>query len=234
MTIDEQWERANIVGQLEEPKATLPLLEALLIEKPDHVAANFAMGAILLKDLQNPDGVKYLEKSMQLDAATSAEASMLLSGFYFNQGKKELAEEFRLRAEEHFNRQLKQQEAVMDFSDKDHFLPHGLDDQKVKEIQDQLSKVRGLDAAFLVRKVVEEPDTTVYVLGVITAHTWNEGRNDKHVDLLFEELAKLNVLPSPVVFLSLDSQYQYLQSSLSRIDGSKLFATSDAGLTYRH
>lgn len=86
----------------------------------------------------------------------------------------------------------------------------------------------------MVRKVIEEPDTTVYVLGVMAGYTWSNGRSEKHVDLLFEELGKLNVLPSPVVFLSLDGEFHYLQRVLSSVDGALMFATADAGLTYRH
>lgn len=234
LTIEEQWERVTIVAGLEEPNAALPFVQAILAEQPDHVGANFAIGAILLKDLQNADGIKYIEKAMQLDNATIGDGSTLLSGFYFDRGQKELAEEFRVRAEEHFNRQQKQHEKAVNFSEKDHFLPHGLDDGKVKEIQDQLSKVHGLDAAFLVRKVIEEPDTTVYVLGVMAAYTWSNGRSEKHVDLLFDELGKLNVLPSPLVFLSLDGEYQSLQKVLSSVDGAQLFANPGAGLTYVH
>jgi Zn-dependent protease with chaperone function len=234
LTIDEQWERVTIVSQLEEPKAALPLIEGVLSEQPDHVAANFWKGAILLKDLKNPDGIKHLEKAMQLDRDSIAEGSTLLSGFYFDQGKKDLAEEFRLRAEEHFKRQEKQQEKAVNFSEKDHFIPHGLDEQKMKEIREQVSKVYGLDAAFLVRKVIEEPDTTVYVLGVMAAYTWSNGQSGKHVDLLFQELGKLTVLPSPLVFLSLDGEYFYLQKVLSSVDGAQVYATAEAGLTYRH
>ena len=234
LTIDEQWERVTIVAHLEEPKAALSLIEGILSEQPDHVGANFSKGAILLKDLQDPEGIKHIEKAMQIDRATIAEGSELLSGFYFDQGQKELAEEFRLRSEEHFDRQQKQQEMALSFSEKDHFIPHGLDEQKMKEIRDHVSKVHGLDAAFLVRKVIEEPDTTVYVLGVMAAYTWSNGRNEKHVDLLFHELGNLTVLPAPLVFLSLDGEYEYLLKVLSSVDGAQVFATADAGLTYRH
>ncbi|HEU4510657.1 MAG TPA: hypothetical protein VFR78_20675 [Pyrinomonadaceae bacterium] len=234
LTIEEQWERVTIVAQLEEAKAALPLIDDILNEQPNHVAANFSKGAILLKDLKDPDGVRNIEKAMQLDRETIAEGSTLLCGFYFDQGQKELAEEFRLRAEEHFELQQKRQEMAVTFSEKDHFIPHGLDEQKMKEIRDQVSKVYGLDAAFLVRKVIEEPDTTVYILAVIAAYTWRDGRNEKHVDLLFEELGRLTVLPSPIIFLSLDGHYQHLQKVLSSVDGAQVFATAEAGVTYRH
>lgn len=234
LTIEEQWERVAIVARLEEPKVALPLIEGVLNEQPDHVGANFSKGAILLKDLEDPDGIKYLEKAMQLDRDTIGDGSLLLSGFYFNQGRKELAEEFRLRAEEHFNRQMKQQQMAVTFSEKDHFIPHGLDEQKMKEIREQVGKVHGLDAAFLVRKVIEEPDTTVYILGVIAGYTWRNGQSAKHVDLLFQELGQLTVLPSPLVFLSLDGEYQYLQRVFSSLDGAYVYATNDAGVTYRH
>ena len=158
----------------------------------------------------------------------------MLSGFYFDQGNKELAEEFRKRAGDYVEKQQRQQEKALNFSDKDRFVPHGLDEAVVKELRSKLPEVHGLGAAFLVRKVIDEPEFSIYVLGVLASFTWKDGRSDKHIQPLFEELMNVPGLPSPIVFLSLDGEHSYLLQKLSRVEGAQLFATEYAGMTYRH
>jgi hypothetical protein len=171
---------------------------------------------------------------MELLPATTGDASTLLSGFYFDQGNRELAEEFRKRAGDVLDKQQKQQEKALNFSAKDRFVPHALDEETVKQIQSKLRNVHGLRGAFLVRKVVDDSDFAIYVLGVLAGFTWRDGRNDKHIDALFEELVNISGLPSPMVFLSLDGQHGYLLQKLAMIEGAQLFATEDVGVTRRH
>jgi hypothetical protein len=126
-----------------------------------------------------------LEKAMQLNRDTTGDASTLLSGFYFDEGNKELAETFRKRAEQHHEQQLKQ--------------------------------------AFLVRKVIDGSDTPFYVLAVLAGYSWHEGRSDKHIGLLFNDLATVNNLPTPIVFLSLDGQHSYLLPKIKPIAGAQVY-----------
>jgi hypothetical protein len=50
---------------------------------------------------------------MQLGERTTGDACALLSGFYFEQGNKELAESFRNRAVEYYAKAQKQQEQAL-------------------------------------------------------------------------------------------------------------------------
>lgn len=232
LTLDEHWERVALLGQIKEPPDILPSIDVILRDHPDHAGAHYAKGSILLEQ-KNPEGVAHLEKAMELLPATTGDASTLLSGFYFDQGNKELAEEFRKRAGEFIEKQQKQQEQALKFSATDRFVSHGLDEETVKQIQGKLRNVHGLRGAFLVRKLVDDSDFSIYVLGVLAGFTWRDGRNDKHVDALFEELVNISDLPSPMVFLSLDGQHGYLLQKLALIEGAQLFATEDVGVTYR-
>ena len=233
LTLDEQWERVQIIGHIKEPADTLPSLDAILAEHPDHVGAHFAKGAILLEQ-KNADGIPHLEKAMELNPETTDDASTLLSGFYFDQGDKQLAEEFRKRAADYLEMRTRRQEKVMNFSHKDKFVPHGLDEEAVKELQSKLRKVHGLDAAYLVRKVIDDPEFSVFVLAVVAGFTWRDGVNDKHLDPLFRELVNLEGLPSPIVFLSLDYPNNYLLPIISGIERAQLVVKEDVGVTYRH
>lgn len=233
LTLDEQWERVTLLGQIREPAEVLPSIDAILSQHPDHAAANYAKGAILLEK-KDPKGIAHLEKAMELIPAATGDASMLLSGFYFDQGNKELAEEFRKRASDFLEKQQKQHEQAFNFSDKDHFTPHGLDEENVKVLKSKLQNVHGLRAAYLVRKVIDESEFSIYVLAVLAGYTWREGRNEKHIEPLFEELVNIPELPSPIAFLSLDLQHGYLLPKFAGTEGAELFATEDVGVTLRH
>ena len=221
LTLEEQWERVTLVGQLHDRAAAMPLLQTFVSEHPDHVGAQFAMGAILLEQ-HDAAGVEYLERAMQLGPGTTGDACALLSGFYFEQGNKELAESFRNRAVEYYAKAKKQQEQALTFSTSDTFIPHDLTPEVVKNIQAQLGKVRGLSEAFLVRKVVEGMDP-FYVLAVAASITLQNGKYAKHVTPLFQELSNLTVLPDPMVFLSLDGDHAHMREKIGRIQGAPIY-----------
>ena len=221
LTIDEQWQRVTLLSQVQDDNATLPLLQTIVREHPDHVGAHFALGSILL-DQQNADGVKYLEKAMELDPNVTGDASMRLSGFYFEQGNRELTETFRQRAAEHLKKQQRLLEQAVNFSADDKFLPHELSEVVLKEIQAQLDKVRGLSEAFLVRKVLEGSER-VYVLAVLAGYSWNEGVNAKHLDPMFEDLAQVNAIPPPLVTLPLDVVHGDLLPMFKAVPGASIY-----------
>jgi Zn-dependent protease with chaperone function len=221
LTVEEQWQRVTLTSQVHDDNATIPLLQTIVREHPDHVGAHFALGAILL-DQQNADGVSYLEKAMELGPGVTGDASMRVSGFYFEQGKRELAETFRKRAAEHFKKEERLREQAVSFSAKDIFLPHELSEVVLKEIQAQLDKVRGLSEAFLVRKALEGSEQ-VYVLAVLAGYSWNEGVSAKHLDPMFEDLREVNALPSPLVTLPLDVVHEDLLPKFKAVRGASIY-----------
>lgn len=162
----------------------------------------------------------------------AAEACQRISGFYLEQGEREKAEEFRKQAEQHFNNLIQLREQAFTFSAKDRFAPHDLDETRVKELRQQLKHVRGLAAAYLVRKLIDGPTPVIYVLAVNTAFTWSNGQSRQDIDSLFDELSAKIEIPSPSVFLSLDGEHAHLLKHLCRIAGAELFATPQHGVRY--
>jgi len=221
LTIEEQWQRVTLINQVHDDNTTIPFLQTILSEHPDHVGAHFALGAILL-DQQNVEGVKYLEKAIELGPNIAGDASMRLSGFYFQQGNKELAETFRQRAAEYFKQEQRLREQAVHFSPDDKFLPHELSEVVLKEIQAQLQKVRGLSEAFLVRKVLEGSNR-VYVLAVLAGYSWNEGVSDKHLEPLFTDLSQVTGFPSPLVTLPLDLVHGDLIPKFKAVRGASIY-----------
>ena len=221
LTIEEQWQRVMLLSQVQDDNATIPFLKTILSEHPDHVGAHFVLGAILL-DQHNTEGVALLEKAMELNPATTGDASSRLSGFYFEQGNRELAETFRKRAVEHQEKEARLREKALDFSVRDTFVPHDVKEVLLKEIQTQLHKVRGLSEAFLFRKVVEGSEH-VYVLAVLAGYSWQEGVSEKHLEPLFQDLVQITAFPSPLVFLSLDMEPGELLPMIKAVPGAAIY-----------
>lgn len=124
----------------------------------------------------------------------------------------------------------------MTLSANDRFESHGLTEAEVRDLKNQLARIRGLARALLARKIVEKPGDPIYVLGVIADYTWREGENDKHIDALLDELASELRLNHPTLFVSLDVQ-KYLLPLLSNVPGSTVFAREgivEAELEMRH
>ena len=221
LTLDEQWERVALLAQVHDQKAVIPPLQIFLQEHPEHAGAHFALGTILLED-QNADGIKYLERAMELKPETVGDASTLLSGFYFQQGDKELAEKFRQRAVAYYEKEQRINELAWNFSEDDTFIPHDVSQVVLQEIQSQLHKARGLSEAYLVRKVIQGADP-VYVLAFRVGYTWNEGRSDKHLGPLFIDLMNITALPAPPVLLCFDLKHLDLLPKVSAVPGALIY-----------
>ena len=221
LTLEEQWQRVTLISQVHDDNATIPLLQTILNQDPNHAGAHFALGAILLEQ-HNAEGVEHLEKAMALRPATIGDANARLAGFYFEQGDRELAETFRKRAVEHQEKEEKLREKAQDFSARDTFVPHEVSEVILKEIQDQLNKVRGLSEAFLFRKVVDGSEH-VYVLAVVAGYSWQEGVSAKHLEPLFVDLLNITALPTPLVFLPLDVMHGELLPKIKAVPGAEIY-----------
>ena len=218
LTIDEQWERAKCTANLTDTATALPIAREIFRQDPNHAGANMAIGATLLEQ-EDPAGVEYLEKAMQLDASITGDACELLFNFYQAQGRPIEAETYRARAEEFYLRMQRLQDQAGYLTVNDHFEPHGLDDHAIKNLQEQLATVRGLIAAYLVRKIPEGIDPFL-VLGVFAS--WKTGESHNHVDDLIDEVgAKVN-FSEPTMVISLDVK-RFLADTIARVPNSLVY-----------
>ena len=232
LTVEEQWERIVTMVQVRDWESTLPDVRALLEQDPEHVNANFALGSYLLEQ-GDKEGIEYLEKATATGAELAGDACQRISGFYLAQGDHEEANVYRKRADEYVDQARRIQVQVFSFSANDKFDPHDLDEDRIKELKDQLENVRGLEAAYLFRKILSGPsDPSIYILAFATQATWQNGEHAKHVNVVVEELSKKVTLPSPYMMISLDGQYFSLLHRVNSIPGARLFAVPEHGVTY--
>jgi len=232
LSVDEQWERAGLVGETKAVADALPLIREVLRQNPKHLGANLALGAMLIEQ-QDSDGLQYLEKAMQLDQSTTGEVCELIHEFYREQGRQPEAESYRARAEKYYAQLARLHEAATNLSVHDHFEPHDLDDVTLKSLQVDLAKIRGLAGAYLVRKMIDGAEP-LYILAVLAGFSWKEGQSGKFIPELIDELASDLHFGKPVVFVSLDVK-QYLANTITGIPNSQLYMRdAEVGAEHRH
>jgi Zn-dependent protease with chaperone function len=233
LTVEEQWERIVAIAQVQNWEAALPAVRTFLNDHPDHVDANFALGSYLLEH-GDKEGVERLEKATATGAELAGDACQRIAGFYFEQGDHEKVEIFRKRAEEYFDQARRIQQQVFSFSVNDKFEPHGLEEERVKELKFQLEKVRGLESAYLFRKPLDGPaNPSLYILAFTTQPTWWNGENARHPNVVVEDLSAKVSIPTPSMMISLDGQWSIIYR-INGIPGAQLFAVPDHGVTYRN
>ncbi|HEX5704960.1 MAG TPA: M48 family metalloprotease [Pyrinomonadaceae bacterium] len=218
LTINEQWERAKCTANLSDTATALPIAQEVFRQDPNHAGANMAIGGTLLEQ-EDPAGVEYLEKAMQLDASLTGDACELLFNFYQAQGRPIEAETCRARAEEFYLRMQQLQDQAGYLTVHDRFEPHDLDDDAIKKLQEQLASVRGLIAAYLVRKIPEGFDP-FYVLGVFAS--WKAGESHNHVDDLIDEVGAKVHFSGPTMVISLDVK-RFLADTIARVPNSLVY-----------
>jgi len=208
------------------------VIREVIRQNPDHLGANFALGATLIEQ-RDIAGVQYLEKAMQLDPSTTGDACELIFEFYREQGLQPEAESYRGRAEEYYGQMARLHQEGTNISVHDHFEPHDLDDVTLRILRADLAKIRGLAAAYLVSKTIEGAEP-LYVLAVLAGFTWKDGQSGKYIPELIDELASDIHFGKPCVFVSLDAK-PYLTNTIAGIPKSQLYMRdADTGVEYRH
>ena len=109
----------------------------------------------------------------------------------------------------------------MSLSAHDTYEPHGLERGEVSELQNQLSRIRGLSVAFLVRKPVAGTPEPLFVFAVLASPVWVNGRSQKDIQGLLNELGNKLEFSGSSVFVSLDAK-PFLTKPITEVEGAQI------------
>jgi len=164
LTVDEHYDRARIVLDLDGETEATPLLRRVLEMSPDHIRASFMLGRVLLDD-DDASGVTFLEKSMTDDPDAFMAGCNALHAYYRRTGQRERVREIEKRHDDQEGTLRTAELERQSVSITDSFLPHGLDDAQAEDIRIQLAGYADISRAWLVRKQVAMfPKKPLYVL----------------------------------------------------------------------
>lgn len=192
LTIESTWKYAQLTAKFQGNQAAIPLYQEVLNQQPQHIAANFNLGQILLeeKDLR---GIKYIETAMQIYPELVVPGCKLIYAFLQRQGKLNEAKVYQERLEQNFDDNQQARKERREISDRSQFIPHNLPEAEIKQIVEQISTYPQIKEAYLAQKTVTYlPEKPVYVLAIIRrflSSDPNKYQTDaEFIDLLLDDL----------------------------------------------
>ena len=204
LTHDEEFERARAREEFQGREAGLAAFQEILQRIPDHLAARFAVGRLLLQ-AGDEQGLEHLNQVMNKDADAIGQGCLLAFQFLMARSRKEEAEAYRERALQHGekHRAAEQERSQILFDGR--YSTHGIDAQTIARLIEVLRRFPEIVRAFLVRRDVEHfPERPLLVLGVTRSKTFLErlipGRTRK-LDLLLQDRIgkKLEFMPETFI-----------------------------------
>lgn len=218
----EAWERAYYTLELQGTEAALPFLQDLLKIEPNHARANYLIGELFLSQ-DNESGIAYIEKAIAQRTDWVIEGCDLVSGFFGRQAKTQEAQEYRKRAEQHYQLLLKAQQERADVSKSDSFKSHTLKESEVNELKQHLASYPQIKEAYLVEKVVKYfPEKRFCILGIVRKRDLIESVNvnQELIDLLAENFE----FPTEGQIIVLNhSHYGKVRKKMTQIARSLIF-----------
>lgn len=223
LTEAELWERALLLVENLNAAAALPTLREIIRNNPDHAAANYVLGSILL-EADDASGIQFLEKSLELEASTTPEAFELIYHFHRRHGREQEANVYRSRGEQYAEEFKRHYQTAFNLSPDDNFETHGLEAGELVEIQSELRQARRLGKAFLVRKIFADGQKPIFVLGLISNYAWHDFHTREDSDALLQQVVSAVQLPRrQVLFVMLERKNKFLRQVFSAIPGAQIF-----------
>jgi Zn-dependent protease with chaperone function len=223
LSVDEAWQRAAWTEELRGSDAALPLFQAIVTASPDHTAAEFSVGRILLSQ-NKPEGVQLLDNAMRRNADYILPGCELIYGFLMGQGKDHEAERY-LKQAEHQARLLelaRQERSHLGF--KNTYLPHQLPHAEIVSLRNQLARHPQISRAYLVRKrLTHFPEKPLYALALHIHVPWYRLRSKPDHERLTRRLAQEMAFPGETLVFVLNSANATFKKIVQGIPGSEIF-----------
>jgi Zn-dependent protease with chaperone function len=213
LTASEQWEQAFRTMEVEGHGVALPLMQDFLARHPEHPAANYNVGMMLLNQ-GDVAGVDYVKVGILRRYDWFADGCQLVYQFWYDQGDLERAKEWQdYYKQELANLSLAEHERVR-ISSRDRFLPHGLDEVQLAALRDQLGQYAGIERVYLVRKEVKYfVDDRLFVVGLVLTSPGQEEAVMQSFDVELGQAGRQRVL----VLNSLEMPRKDLELALQEV-----------------
>jgi Zn-dependent protease with chaperone function len=220
---EEMWTRAHWTAELEGGEAAVPLLRAVLESAPQHVAANYLLGQILVaKD--EAAGIDLLENAMAKDPEAVVPGCQAIYWYLRRQGQDERARQYEARLFRQQELLGRAREESSYASAKDQFAPHGLPAELAEIIARQLARFPELLRAYFVRKMTRYlPERPAYILGVIRRRKWIEISSPDKDRQLVHQIATQVSFPGHTLVIILSRRNRKLRRKIERIAGATIY-----------
>ena len=223
LTEDEAWDRARWTAEFRTSAAAIALLREILIAKPQHAAANFLIGKLLLKE-HDIAGVAFIEKAMGMDADAVPHGCELIHDYYKEQNNLSEAQRYADRAEAHMEKAELARIERSDVNAGDPLVPHGLSPAAIAWFTEKLAAFDGIKTAWLARKVVQHfPEKPFFVLCIKPVAPWWKPRAEDADQKLLEEVVGQMEFPAETFVVVINEHTAKLGKVVSKLENAEVF-----------
>jgi len=226
--VDQAWQHARLVCDLQGPAAAEPLLRQVLDRQPSHALANVTLGRHLL-DHGNPEGEVLLRRVVdEEDNELIPVACQGLIAYFQQQGQLDRLREAKAVLSRFETSQAEAARERATVTAADRFLPHELERRDLERLQKQLGDVSELANAWLVRKDVQYfRRKPLFVLVVQSRTTGLLVRSDAATDQqLVARLIGQIPLPGRVLVIAPQGGFRGLASKVIAFPASRIYPTA--------
>lgn len=164
LTAEELLETAGLVAGKGGNAEALPILERAVEMFPDNPEANYNLGGVLLA-LDNEEGLKYIDKVIQLDPKWKLAASDMAFSYLRSKGRFEDARAYAENVENEQETYIEAQNERSQVTMRDEFEPHSLSEDVVRNAVSRLESYEEIVKLYLVKKIVKYyPEIPLHVL----------------------------------------------------------------------
>jgi len=226
LVFDEAWTRASLATELKTPEEAIPLLRAVLSLRPDHAAANFLLGQLLLRQ-NDPAGVAHLEQASARDHEMLIPVCQVLFAYFTAEGQPQEAERYREHAQTYVAKLEEAQPERASISSPKELIPHQATAEEVEHLRGQLSPFPQIKTAYLAQKKLEKfPEKPLYVLGIVTNASWYQlNRTASNLELVNEIVSQVAFTGETLVIV-LEGDYKKLLKGFRKLEGAQIFPSN--------
>ena len=150
---EESWRLAHLTAREKGPDAALPLLDTLIASYPMHAQAFLLRGQLLLAR-NDSSGIKDIERSLEIDPTSLAEAYDLIAQFFHRQRDPDSAETYAGLALRYRTIETAAESERISIENDDVLLPHDLPDEVLEVLREQIGQIPEIAVCYLAKKAV--------------------------------------------------------------------------------
>lgn len=231
LTVEEAYQRAQLtwsIGRNEEE--TFKQLLALYYRAQEHPLASFGLGAWLLNrdympedEYDEEDGYALLEQAMRFDESFTARCCEMLRDYCQRNGRDEEAQhwEEKLKARLELEEAVKQERSQVLLADQ--FEPHGLAEDVVAKMRNELKSIPGLRKAYLVRKRLKHSSQPpCYVLGYAVTAWLQFGTRQQDAQKMLQQIQAAVECPEETRIISMEGKNRGFRGKFSKVPEARL------------
>jgi tetratricopeptide (TPR) repeat protein len=205
----------------------VPLYREVLRLNPSHAPAQFAVGRLQLAQGQR-EGIHWIEQAMTHDSEFRYPGCGLIAGFLQQQGKEDEAKQYLRKAAQQAEVLGAAHKERSRLSLRDDLSSHGLMNEQLEALRNQLKQFPEVAEAHLVRRVVEHlPEKPLYVLGIVPNVKWFQFRSESADSKLVQSLTQRIVLPGEGFIVAFNSRTKKIAKKTRKIAGSRIYQRLD-------